>query len=73
MSFYYMTDENHELDEATFWEYVRFKTNEIYGNIGMHGIKPLYSKGYWGDCCVSVDILKLIINNELIKILEDES
>lgn len=46
MDFYYITDDNHNLDEATFWTYLRFKVYEVYCDVGMEGIKPLYSIDY---------------------------
>lgn len=73
MNFYYITDDDHELDEATFWAYVRLKVGEIYVDEGMKGIEPLYGIAYWGDCNFNTDILEKVINNELNKLLNNES
>ena len=73
MEFSYSTDDGQELDEGTFWAYVRLKVKEFYISDGAREIQHLYDVNYWGDSGFSTDILEKIINYELNKLLNNES
>lgn len=68
MGFAYRTDDNQELDEASFWQYVILRVREIYAAKGLNGVYALYDVEYWGDCDIPDRTLKQIIDNQLNRI-----